>query len=62
MRDDSDLPHVDLRDPDSTAGILAGLSTHGVTIFHGGIGREELTRLARTLMTVRAHRDSDPTA
>ncbi|MEU4476482.1 TauD/TfdA family dioxygenase [Micromonospora sp. NPDC023966] len=59
MRDFNDLPHVDLRDPDSTARILNGLTTHGITIFQGGIGREELLCAARSLIKIRTHRDSD---
>ncbi|MGN9915836.1 TauD/TfdA family dioxygenase [Micromonospora palomenae] len=59
MRDVADLPHVDLRDPDSAARILSGLTTHGITIFQGGIGREELLCAAQSLITIRTHRDSD---
>jgi alpha-ketoglutarate-dependent taurine dioxygenase len=59
MRDVSDLPHVDLRAQDSSAQIMTGLTVHGVMIFHGGTGREELLRTARSLITIRAHRDSD---
>ncbi|MFE9958943.1 TauD/TfdA family dioxygenase [Micromonospora sp. NPDC005299] len=59
MRDFNDLPHVDLRDPDSTARILNGLTTHGITIFQGGIERNHLLRAARSLISIRAHRDSD---
>jgi hypothetical protein len=59
MRDVDDLPHVDLRDPDSTTRILSGLTTHGITIFQGGIGREELLCAARSLIKIRTHRDSD---
>lgn len=59
MRDVDDMPHVDLRDPDSTTRILSGLTTHGITIFQGGIGREELLCAARSLIKIRTHRDSD---
>ncbi|MGN9889819.1 TauD/TfdA family dioxygenase [Micromonospora sp. L31] len=59
MRDVADLPHVDLRDPDSTARILNGLTTHGITIFQGGTERNDLLCAARSLISIRAHRDSD---
>ncbi|MEV0726555.1 TauD/TfdA family dioxygenase [Micromonospora purpureochromogenes] len=59
MQDVGDLPHVDLRDSDSTARILSGLTTHGITIFQGGIGREDLLCAARSLIKIRTHRDSD---
>jgi alpha-ketoglutarate-dependent taurine dioxygenase len=59
MRDLSELPHVDLRDPDRTAQIVRGLIMHGITIFGGGIGRDDLLRAARILTTIRTHRDSD---
>ncbi|MGW3608201.1 TauD/TfdA family dioxygenase [Micromonospora sp. NPDC005161] len=59
MPDVDDLPHVDLRDPDSTARILSGLTTHGITIFQGGIERDDLLYAARSLIRIREHRDSD---
>lgn len=59
MRDIGDLPHVDVRDPDSTARILNGLTTHGIALFQGGIERDNLLGAAQSLITIRAHRDSD---
>ncbi|MFE9693674.1 TauD/TfdA family dioxygenase [Micromonospora sp. NPDC005806] len=59
MRDVDDLPHVDLRDPDSTARILSGLTTHGITLFQGGAERNDLLCAARSLIRIRTHRDSD---
>ncbi|MEU8091688.1 TauD/TfdA family dioxygenase [Micromonospora chalcea] len=59
MRDVDDLPHVDLRVPDSVARILSGLATHGIAIFQGGTERNDLLCVARSLISIRAHRDSD---
>jgi hypothetical protein len=59
MRDVSDLPRVNLREPDSTAQIMTGLNTHGVALFHGTTGRDDLVRAARSLVRIRTHRDSD---
>jgi Taurine catabolism dioxygenase TauD, TfdA family len=59
MRDVSDLPAVDLCNPDSTDQIRSGLATRGITVFRGGTGRDDLLRVARSLMTIRPHRDSD---
>ncbi|MGS2618096.1 TauD/TfdA family dioxygenase [Micromonospora sp. LZ34] len=59
MRDVDDLPHVDLCDPGSAARILSGLTTHGITIFHGGAERDDLLCTARSLIKIRTHRDSD---
>lgn len=59
MRDVDDLPHVNLRDPDSTVRILSGLTTHGITIFQGGTERDGLVSAARSLIRIRTHRDSD---
>lgn len=59
MRDVDDLPHVDLCDPGSAARILSGLTTHGITIFHGGAERDDLLCTARSLIRIRTHRDSD---
>ncbi|MGN9805586.1 TauD/TfdA family dioxygenase [Micromonospora sp. L32] len=59
MRDIEDLPHVDLRDPDSTSRILNGLITHGIALFQGGIERNDLLCAARSLIRIRTHRDSD---
>jgi hypothetical protein len=39
--------------------ITAALAAHGVAIFHGVRGREDLLRAARSLITIRTHRDSD---
>jgi len=60
MRDAHDLPQVDLRNPASTAGILAGLATHGIALLRRDTGRDDLLRTARSLMAIRGHRDSDP--
>jgi hypothetical protein len=59
MRDVTDLPSVDLREPDRTAQIMTGLTAHGITVFRGPVGRDDLLRVARSLMTIRLHRDSD---
>ncbi|MGW3808729.1 TauD/TfdA family dioxygenase [Micromonospora sp. NPDC005113] len=59
MRDVDDLPHVDLRDPDRTARILSGLTTHGIAIFQGGIERNDLLCATRSMIRIRTHRDSD---
>jgi hypothetical protein len=59
MRDVTDLPSADLHQPDSTAQVVAGLTTHGITVFRGPIGRADLLRVARSLITIRTHRDSD---
>ncbi len=60
MRDVTDLPSVDLREPDRTAQIMTGLTAHGITVFHGPVGRDDLLRVARSLMTIRLHPgDSD---
>lgn len=59
MRDVDDLPHVDLRDPDSTARILNGLTTHGITLLQGELERDNLLGAAQSLITIRSHRDSD---
>lgn len=55
----SDMLHVDLREPDPTVRIVAGLAMHGIAIFHGGTGRDDLLRTARSLVMIRPHRDSD---
>jgi len=59
MRDITDLPSVDLREPDTTAQIMTGLTTHGITVFHSAVRRDDLLRVARSFMTIRLHRDSD---
>lgn len=58
MRDVTELPHVDLREVDSTTRLVTGLAMHGAAIFHNAAGRDELLRLARQLATIRGHRDS----
>jgi hypothetical protein len=59
MRDISDLPHVYLRDADCTSRVTTALATQGIAIFHGARRREDLIRMARLLITIRTHRDSD---
>jgi len=59
MRDVTDLPSVDVLEPDSIAQITTGLTTHGITVFHSAVRCDDLLRVARSLMTIRLHRDSD---
>jgi TfdA family taurine catabolism dioxygenase TauD len=59
MRDVSELPHVDLQDPHCGTDIVSALATHGIAIFHHAIDRQHLVRTARSLITIRAHRDAD---
>ncbi|BCB86596.1 TauD/TfdA family dioxygenase [Phytohabitans suffuscus] len=59
MRDDTSLPNVDLKEPNSRRAIVAGLASHGIVLLRGGNGRESLIRAGRSLLTIRLHRDSD---
>jgi hypothetical protein len=59
MRDDRSLPNVDLQDPNSRPAVVAGLASHGIVLLRGGNGRDSLIRTARSLLTIRLHRDSD---
>src|SRR5947208_16078589 len=60
MYNASELPRVNLHEPDSTGQLVASLNTHGAAVFRGMTGRADLLRLARSVMAIRAHRDSDP--
>jgi hypothetical protein len=59
MNDIGEFPYVNLRNAGRAAQIAAALAAHGVAIFHGARSREDLLRVARSLITLRAHRDSD---
>jgi Taurine catabolism dioxygenase TauD, TfdA family len=59
MRNVIGLPRVDLHDSNSATEIVTCLGTHGITLLKGLTGRDDLLRVARLLMTIRSHRDSD---
>jgi hypothetical protein len=59
MRDVGTLPRISVREPRSSTHIADQLATHGIGLFSGSQGSGDLVRLARSLMTVRTHRDSD---
>jgi hypothetical protein len=54
------LPRVDLRDPRFDQQMMSALADWGIALFQGATGREDFIRKARSLVTVRPHRDSDP--
>jgi hypothetical protein len=59
MSDVGTLPQIILREAESTSQIVHQLAAHGVSLFRGVGGRNEVLRSARSMMTVRIHRDSD---
>jgi hypothetical protein len=60
MSDVDSLPRVDLRDPRFDQQMMSALADWGIALFQGATGREDFIRKARSLVTVRPHRDSDP--
>jgi hypothetical protein len=60
VHDNLDLAKIDLRDPGAQNRVMHALQAHGIAVFAGVSDRVEALRLARRLITITPHRDSDP--